>query len=164
MPPAWATALLTKLDSLQQSFDTKIKYDLDKERIIDRLHHELQAKHDDFYRRMLRPVLLDLIAMHDDLGRLLESRWDTDLASFRASVEDLLGRYGATAFSLEGDAVVRERQRVVATVATHDPEQEGRIAARRRQGFTYEEQILRPELVTAYRYIAPPDSQEELPL
>ena len=64
--------LIGTMEQLRQDFDAKIKYDASKERQIDSLHSELQAYRAGLYFKILRPVILDLISMHDDLNRLIE--------------------------------------------------------------------------------------------
>ena len=63
--------LLAEMHSLRQDFDTKVKYDESKERLTDTLHLELQAYREGLHFKILRPLFLDLIAMYDDLGRIV---------------------------------------------------------------------------------------------
>src|SRR5437667_6699347 len=62
--------LVDEMQSLRHDFDTKVKYDESKERQIDSLHRELQAYREGFHFKILRPLFIDLIAVHDDLGKL----------------------------------------------------------------------------------------------
>src|SRR5258708_17487380 len=65
--------LLHDMQNLRQDFDTKIKYDESKERQVDSLHQELQGYREGLHFKILKPVFIDLIAMHDDLDKLIES-------------------------------------------------------------------------------------------
>jgi molecular chaperone GrpE len=65
--------LITEIQRLKEDFETKAKYDESKDRLIDSLHRELQLYREGLHFKILRPVFIDLIAMHDDLGKLIES-------------------------------------------------------------------------------------------
>jgi molecular chaperone GrpE len=153
-----------RLEALQSSFDAKIREDATKDAVIDRLHQELRAAREDPHFTLLRPIFMDLIAMHDDLNKLLaqtprrgkaNTRFRESMASFLASIEDTLARYGVTPFNVEGDELVPQRQRVTGTVPTTIAGKAARVAERRRPGFVYNGRILRPELVATYRRTGP---------
>ena len=157
-----AQSLLTEMQELRQEFDTKIKYDETKERQLDTLHKELQTYREGLHFKILRPLFIDLIAMHDDLDKLIEGLSSTEteqmlarmidnLRSFQETVEDILVRNGVELYNLDSDTYVPNKQRVVQVVNTSDPAQDKLIARRLRKGFEYEGRVLRPELVTLFR-------------
>jgi len=161
-------AIGARLETLHQDFQTKLKYDEAKDRQLDALHKELQAHRDDLYFKILRPVLMDLIAMYDDLHSIArhedgrdaadlsdgEVRMRRNLASFADTIEEILERYGVSAFTEEGDTVSPQRQRSIKQVETSDAGQDRRIAERLRRGFCHGDKILRPEIVSTYK-VAP---------
>lgn len=161
-------ALGTKLEALHQDFETKLKYDAAKDRQLDALHKELQAHRDDLYFKILRPVFMDLIAMYDDLHSIArhedgrdssslsegEVRMRRNLASFADTIEEILDRYGVSAFTEEGDSVSPQRQRSIKQVETSEAGQDRRIADRLRKGFCHGDKVLRPEIVATYK-VAP---------
>lgn len=161
-------AIGTKLEALHQDFETKLKYDAAKDRQLDALHKELQAHREDLYFKILRPVLMDLIAMYDDLHSIArhedgrnpadvsegETRMRRNLASFVDTIEEILERYGVSAYSEEGDTVSPQRQRSIKQVEISDPGQDRRIAERLRVGFRYGDKVLRPEIVATFK-VAP---------
>ena len=55
--------ILGELQELRQEFDTKVKYDGSKNRLIDTLHQELQGYKEGIHTRLLRPIFMDLITM-----------------------------------------------------------------------------------------------------
>lgn len=151
--------ILEKLDRLQQSFEAKIKYDATKERMVDTLHSELQTYREDLHFKILRPLLMDLISLYDDFDKLLEhispadeteTKRRKDLLSFQSSVEEILSKQGVEIYT--ETEIVPKRQRVIKTVSTTEPEKDKQIAAHLRPGFAYEERILRPELISTFRY------------
>ncbi len=154
--------LVDEMSQLRQDFDTKIKYDASKERQIDSLHQDLQEYRAGLHFRILRPLILDLISMHDDIGRLIESTQRSEemistaqvlnnLASFQTTVEEILQRNGVEAYSLEGETFVSGKQRSLQAIETSEPGLHRQIARRVSRGFEYEDRVLRPELVMTYR-------------
>src|SRR5579885_1650701 len=87
-----------RFDQLEAKFDSKIREDAAREAIVERLHVELQQYKSDLLLQVLRPVLLDLIAMHDDIGKAIKtagaetsegtSELNQWLDRFRTDVED----------------------------------------------------------------------------
>lgn len=154
--------LIDEMHMLRQDFDTKIKYDESKERQVDSLHRELQTYREGLHFKILRPLFIDLIAVHDDLGKLLESTPNEgigaqaikNLASFQDTIEEILRRNGVEAFRLEGNNYNTAKQRALQAVETTDPTLDKQIAHRIRKGFEYEGRILRPELVVTYKTVA----------
>lgn len=152
-------ALLGEMQGLRHDFDTKIKYDESKDRLISSLHRELQMYREGFHFTILRPLFSDLITMHDDLGRFIEKLDEAvsqqqirPLQSFQESIEETLKRNGVEIFQHEGEIFLASKQRILRTVATSEPAQDKCIARRVRKGFAYEGKILRPEIVDVYRY------------
>jgi molecular chaperone GrpE len=157
--------LIGIVEQLRQDFDTKIKYDTSKERQIDSLHNELQAYRAGLYFKILRPVILDLISMHDDLSRLIEgiphaegtipvAQVLQNLESFQVTIEEILQRNGVEAYSVEGETFVSGKQRALQAVETTESSLDKQIARRVSKGFEYDEKILRPELVMTYRSVS----------
>src|SRR5579863_4500668 len=65
--------LTIEMQRLREDFETKVKYDESKERLIDSLHRELQVYREGLHFKILKPVVIDLIAMYDDLGKLIDA-------------------------------------------------------------------------------------------
>src|SRR5579859_1071685 len=85
-----AQSLLTEMQELRHDFDTKIKYDETKERQLDTLHKELQTYREGLHFKILRPLFIDLIAMHDDLDKLIEGLSSTENEQMLARMIDNL--------------------------------------------------------------------------
>jgi len=163
-PPAPESAdmatMLQTMQQLQESFDAKIKYDESKQQTIDSLHAELQAYREGLHFKILRPIIMDLIGMYDDLNKLLakispetEAHHD-DLTSFQSSLGDILEKHGVEIYAEAGDTFTAKRQQVVKTVPTNEPVQHELIATRLSKGFSFEDRILRPERVATFKYQA----------
>ncbi len=111
----WADRLSRRLDSLQTTFDRELRAEATRERVIDRLHAELQEYKQDFLLKVQRPIFIDLIQLHDDIGKMIESRPAADagperneavrgiVESIQTAIEDILYRQGVEPFAVEGD-------------------------------------------------------------
>lgn len=149
-------------EQLRLDFENKILYDAGKDRQIDHLHSELQAYRAGFHFKIIRPLIMDLISMHDDLTGLIEdfsSREEAipakqasdNLASFRETIEHVLERHGVNVYTEEGDLFISGKQRTLKAIETPEASQDKQIARRVSRGFEYEQKVLRPELVITYR-------------
>ncbi len=159
--------LTRRLDAIQSLLERDARAEANRERIVDRLHAELQEYKDDLLLKVQRPIFADLIQLHDDIGKMIEARPDVEgddgraaatrgiLASIQVAIEDILYRQGVEPFEAEGDAFDPRRQRAVSTVTTDDPEKHRTIAARLRRGFAAGEKLIRPELVSVYTHRPP---------
>jgi molecular chaperone GrpE (heat shock protein) len=148
--------VLAELRELRERFDSKIRYDEVKERQIDALHEELQGYRQGLYQQIMQPVLLDLIAIYDELaGQItgVSDGPDGGLGFLAEMVEEALARYGVTRYEVDDDAIDRSRQKVIGTQETGDLELGKRLARRVRSGFEMKGRVIRPEWVMAYRYV-----------
>jgi molecular chaperone GrpE len=155
-------SLLTTMNDLRQDFDTKVKYDESKERLISSLHKELQIYRDGLHFHVLRPIFLDLITMHDDLSAFIENMYSEELTvpkhiahgieTFLEVIEEILHRNGVEAFSVELETFLPSRQRNMRVITTDNRLKDKHIARRVRKGFEYEGKLLRPEIVETYKY------------
>lgn len=170
IPPDPMVALLLKeMQQLRQDFDTKVKYDASKERLIESLHRELQTYREGLHFRVLRPVFTDLISMYDDIGKLIDSmpkgssdiidRMIYNLTIFQETVEEILRRNGAESFTIQDSTFVPSRQRILRVIPTDNPALDKQVARRVRKGFMYEEVVLRSEMVETYKYTSASSEQ-----
>lgn len=152
------------MESLQNAFDSKIKYDDSKDKIIDALHAELQSHRDDLVFKILRPVIIDLIDMHNDINSMLSyeknavdetmptARLVNTLQSFQGTIVEILARNGVEAFSEPGELFAPKKQRSIRILDTDDQAKNGTVVERLRRGFIHEDRLLAHEHVVVYRY------------
>ncbi len=155
-----AETLGRRLDALQAQFEREVRAEATRERVVDRLHAELQEYKQDLLLSVLRPVFVDLIQLHDDLGKMAEAlpadepvdpaRVRGLLEGVQQGLEDVLYRQGVESFATEEPSFDPRRQRAVATVPTDDPALNRSIAARLRKGFRSGEKVIRPEVVSVF--------------
>jgi molecular chaperone GrpE len=160
--------LSRRLDGLQTILERELRAEVARERVIDRLHAELQEYKQDLLLKVQRPLFMDLIQLHDDVGKLIEARAaggaEPDrasvdrgiLESIQTAIEDILYRQGVEPFTAEGDGFDPRRQRAVATVATAESCRNKTIAGRLRRGFQAGEKLIRPEIVSVFTLRQPP--------
>ncbi len=154
----------------QVDFDSKVKYDESKEQVIERLHRELQFYREGLDFRLLQPIFMDLIMLHDDMDKLLVKMNDSSMAAsnqmtqmaqylkvFQESVEEILQRNGVKSFTTEEEVFLPGRQRSLRVIPTADPILDKHIVRRVRKGFEYEDKLLRHELVEVYKHTPIPE-------
>ena len=150
-----------RFDELKALFQRETRAEAAREKVIDRLHAELQEYKQDLLLSTLRPVFIDLIQLHDDIGKVAvapeEGEGQAELRrlvglmeGFQQGIEDILYRQGVEPFRVEGDTFDPRRQRAVATVATDDPALNKTVAARHRKGFQAGDRVIRPEIVSVF--------------
>jgi molecular chaperone GrpE len=148
-----------KFADLQAAFDREVRAEASREKVIDRLHSELQDYKQDLLLNTLRPIFIDLIQLHDDIGKVAvvpadasadSSRYVELMLGFQEGIEDILYRQGVEPYRNDGDLFDPRRQRAVTTVATEDPALVKTIAARHRKGFQSGDRVIRPEIVSVH--------------
>jgi molecular chaperone GrpE len=167
------TDLGRRLDGLRTTFERELRAEATRERVIDRLHAELQEYKQDLLLKVQRPIFIDLIQLHDDVGKMMDAKSPSDsadasaetlrgiLESIQTAIEDILYRQGVEPFDVEGGEFDPRRQRAVSTVTTDDPALNKTVALRLRKGFVAGDKLIRPEIVSVFTFRevpAPPPS------
>jgi molecular chaperone GrpE (heat shock protein) len=157
-------AIKLQMEELAQAFDTKLKYDEHKNKIIDDLHQSLQQHREGLLKKYLHRIVMDVIKVVDDM-RKLTAHYNQQPHSEETSVkllkyiehiagdlEDMFSWEGVVPFTCDGDAIDPARQRVLNKIKTDDPEKDKTIAERLRPGYEWDGKIIRPEMVSVYIY------------
>jgi molecular chaperone GrpE len=161
---ALGEGLNRKLDALSTLFDREIRAESTREKVVDRLHAELQEYKQGLLLGILRPVFVDLIQLHDDMGKMVAAQGEPEaevarlldlIRGFQQGIEDILYRQGVEPFTVADDAFDPRRQRALSTVPTHEPSLNKRVANRLRKGFQAGDKVIRPEMVTVYSHKEP---------
>ena len=112
------------LRELLAAFNDKVRFDAGRERIIDRLHAELQEYKDNLVLKVVKSMALDLITLADNLGKWAAAPKEgtpVSLSDVQGDIEDILDRNGFENYTAEGSRFDPHRQRVLRTVPTEDP-------------------------------------------
>jgi molecular chaperone GrpE len=153
-----------RLDVLQTTFERELRAEATRERVVDRLHAELQDYKQDFLLKVQRPIFIDLIQLHDDIGKMIDARLPSGadpersadargiLEPIQTAIEDILYRQGVEPFALEGTEFDPRKQRAVSTQRTDDPALNKTVASRLRKGFCSGDRLIRPEIVTVFTF------------
>jgi molecular chaperone GrpE len=163
---ALGEAVDRRLDALHTRFDRELRAEATREKVVDRLHAELQEYKHDLLLNVLRPIFIDLVQLHDDIGKMAvahgegggdPTRLAAILQGFQQGIEDILYRQGVEPFEHPGAVFDPRRQRAVATVPTDDAACNKAIAARLRKGFHTigAQKVIRPEIVSVFAYKSP---------
>jgi molecular chaperone GrpE len=148
--------LSNKLDQVASRLDRESRAEETREKVVDRLHAELQEYKNDLLLRLMKPVFLDLIQLHDDLGKRADSVGDPAvrpiLEDYQQAIEDILYRQGVEPFQLDPGPFDPRMQRAVSTVPTDDPDANKHVATRVRKGFLAGAKVIRPEMVMVYSH------------
>lgn len=151
-----------QMTALYQEFQSKLKYDAHKDRMIDKLHKELQEYKGDILKKYLKSFIMDIIQSIDNIRKLsghysAQAPSEQDpvkllglLESVPADLEDLFYRQGITVFTCDETIFNPARQRILKTVETSDMSKDKTVAESMRPGYEWEGQIIRPELVAVY--------------
>lgn len=166
---ALEASLGERLDGLATRFDREIRAETTREKVVDRLHAELQEYKGDLLLSAMRPIFVDLIQLHDDVGKMASSlggpegesgKFASLLGSIQQGIEDILYRQGVEPFHHDGESFDARRQRAVTTTPTDDPGLARKVAERHRKGFASGEKVIRPEVVSVYTYKPKPAAAE----
>jgi len=151
-----------QLEELANAFESKIKYDEHKNKVIDDLHQSLQDYRDGLLKKYLQRIFTDVIKIVDDVRKLAghyrEQPFSEEnnakllqyLEDMAQELEDMFGWEGVEAFTTEGDALEPTRQRVINKIETDDPLKDKTIAQRLRPGYEWDGKVIRPEIVSIY--------------
>lgn len=150
------------IEELDSKFESKLKYDEHKNKVIDDLHQSLQEYRDGLLKKYLQRIFTDVIKIVDD-ARKLSAHYRQEPASeenfgkllqyledIANDLEDLFGWEGVVAFNTEGETHDPAKQRVVKKIETDNPSMDKVIAQRLRPGYEWDGRIIRPEIVSIY--------------
>lgn len=162
-PVVDAGAVMTRLDELMQKFDDRLARDEHKDALFDKMYAELASYKTDIYAKLLKPFIMSAISLLDDtngfITRLAEQGDNPDPAKMRQfinnlplDIEDMLEMNGVEIYSDETPVFNPATQRVVKTVECAEVDNDKRIVERLRRGYRWNGVILRPEMVSIYKY------------
>ena len=178
--PAEQTALLEKLDAvqqalatLQQTFDDKIAEDTHKNGLFDNMHRELVRYQNGALDKIVDTIALDIIQLVDTTKghvRVYNKKEPTEenykkllriVKGIAEDLEDILYRQNIESYRVPGHEVDTRRQKIIQTVPTDDKSKDNLIAVRAADGYEKGDKVLRPERIKIFKYEAPATTPTE---
>ena len=172
--PAEQTALLEKLDAvqqalatLQQTFDDKIAEDTHKNGLFDNMHRELVRYQNGALDKIVDTIALDIIQLVDTTKghvRVYNKKEPTEenykkllriVKGIAEDLEDILYRQNIESYRVPGHEVDTRRQKIIQTVPTDDKSKDNLIAVRAADGYEKGDKVLSPERIKIFKYEAP---------
>ena len=136
-----------------------------REELIDKLHAENQAYRSDLYKKLMMPLVNEIIFLVDNYTKLFRNYAGKDASEISAAkllrqlgdiveeLENALYKNGIEAYESEdGSAVDLTKQKITKTIPTDDPKKDRTVCERLKKGFILEEKIIRQEQVSCYKY------------
>lgn len=162
------------LNALSEHFESKLKYDAHKNKVIDELHQNLQDYRDGILKKYLQRIFTDVIKIVDDVRKLTgyyrekpitqenSAKLIQYLEDVAHDLEDIFAWEGVVSFNADGDMLDAARQRVISKIETDDPAKDKMIAQRLRPGYEWDGKVIRPEIVSIYicNHDRSPDNKE----
>lgn len=158
------TLIKNLISDLSAQFESKIKYDKHKEEIIDKLHSENQAFKNDLYKKLILPLVNEIIFMLDDYSTLFKKHSESDITEVDVpkllkqfggvseDLENLLYKNGIDVYSVEGEQFDSSKQKVIKTIPTDDLLKDKTVCEKLKKGFVLDGKIIRMEHVSCFKF------------
>jgi molecular chaperone GrpE len=154
--------ILREIQKLNLLFESKIAYDDQKDRIIDKLHDELQIYKEDLYNKLIKPILLDIIQIKSSIERTEQfykentledrTRFLEIISSLSLELGDMLEKYEIRIFKSKSEKYISQKQRVVRTIDTDVKELDKKIARSYSYCYEMDGKVISPERVDVFLY------------
>lgn len=158
--------LLDGIEELNKLFNARIMRTDHEEKIVDRMHSELQKYKEDMYAQLIRPILMDIIEVRDSIMRISaaflakpegeQNIPNKTFADYAYDLQDILERNSIEIYrSNPGDDFAPLKQRVIKKLATADESLHGKVAESHSCGYSYNGRTISAEKITVYFYEKP---------
>jgi len=153
-----------QLAELKDEFVGKLKYDGHKDKIIDKLHQELQEYKQDIVKKHILSIVLDVVKVADDIRKWLTYFRSLDVSQrdpvklFRyleaipSDLEDIFYWQGVKPYTSTDGEFNPAKQRAIKKIPTDDITKDKTVAKSLRPGYEWEDKIIRQEMVAVYVY------------
>ena len=157
--PTEIAQIINKMDALCLRFEEKIAYDTHKNALFDKMYSELSTYKNDIYQKIMKPIIMDMIMLLDDTNKIIRDidKSDTEkvfkvLSGVPGDILDILERNGVEAYQDESVTFEPKTQRVLKTIPTSDIEMDNKVESSIRQGYKWDERVIKPEMINCYKY------------
>lgn len=156
-------AIMSKLDALMEKFDARLARDEHKDALFDKMYGELASYKNDLYAKLLKPFILSAVSLLDDTNGFIEKlnadgenpdpeKMRRFISNLPLDIEDMLEVNGVEIYNDGCEIFNPSTQRVAKTIPTSNPDDDKRIIERLRRGYRWNGTVLRPEMVSIYKY------------
>lgn len=151
------------LEGLGTQFAEKLRHVAHEEKVVDRLHAELQQYKGDLYAQLLRPLLLELVRIRDSMVRRVQrlqalpaEEQSVSLQEFESYAQDiglLLENNEVEIYAAQvGQPFAPQRQRATQRMPTGHKALHGVVESTVSDGYLYGQRVLAPAQVAVYQY------------
>lgn len=161
--------LKTDVDTIKTQL-ASMENDDTKQELFERLYNELDQHRRDFmYTYILKPLFKDLIALYDRVEKTADyfeveepqdSQMTTNIRSFQNEILDILRKQGVSSVEVDTNDFDERYQEAVDVESVDEGEADYKVLRTVRQGFMYEDKLIRPEEVVVGRYRQGGDDQD----
>lgn len=154
--------LIQLVNEQNRLFKVRFSQDEQKEKIIDKMHEELQKLKSDLYKNLIRPVLGDVLRIRDNMRRMetdLNKKYPDGMvpikvfSDYSLDLADLLEEHGVEIFEEKaGTSFIPVKQKVINRVVTSNKELTGIISRTISSGYIYNGQVISPQKVDVYYF------------
>lgn len=154
--------LIQLVTEQNKMFKTRLLHDEQKEGLIDKMHDELQVLRSNLYKNLVRPVLIDVLQIRDNVRRMetdLYKKYPDGLIPIKAfsdysfELADLLEDHDVEIFDEKpGTPFIPIKQKVINRLATSDRALSGIIVRSVSSGYMYNGQVISPQKVEVYYF------------
>lgn len=154
--------LIQLVNEQNRLFKTRFSQDEQKEKLIDKMHEELQKLKADLYKNLVRPVLLNVIHIRDDMHRMetdLNKKYPDGMvpiktfSDYNIDLADLLEEHGVEIFEEKtGTPFIPVKQKVINRLVTNEKDLSGIIGRSLSSGYIYNGQVISPQRVDVYYF------------
>lgn len=156
------STLTARLDSLRDDLAELARLEERHTTIIERLHSENTTLRQGELTQALKPIVLDLARLHDDVASVIAKGGDElrRAAAIPMMILNVLERHGITQICPEvGQPFDGKLHQALTVVSAEDTELDGMIARVQRAGFSRDGiHLVRPAQVDVYRYTPRPQN------
>lgn len=154
--------LVQLVNEQNRLFKVRFSQDEQKEKMIDKMHEELQKLKSDLYKNLVRPVLGDVLRIRDNMRRMetdLNKKYPDGMvpikvfSDYSLDLADLLEEHGVEIYEEKaGTPFIPVKQKVINRVATGNKELTGIISRTICSGYIYNGQVISPQKVDVYYF------------
>lgn len=151
-----------RLARLESQFEGKIAHTDYEDKVVDRMHKELQQYKQDMYLKIMRPLFSEVIDLRNSIAKDTQGKADDEMipvSHFRGFLDEL--EYALESCNVEtyrdkkGDLFDPKTMHIIHKIPTTEQAWDKKVAEVLTDGYRYEDKILVAEKVDVYVYQEP---------